>query len=36
MPKAQFVMFEESGHNPYLEEPDKFYKEFEKFFEINK
>ncbi len=26
MPKAQFVMFEKSGHNPYLEEPEKFYK----------
>jgi proline iminopeptidase len=25
MPQAQFVMFEESGHNPYLEESDKFY-----------
>ncbi|MGB5244054.1 MAG: alpha/beta hydrolase [Lutimonas sp.] len=35
MPKARFVMFEESGHNPYLEEPDQFYTEFEKFFEIN-
>jgi len=26
MPKAEFVMFENSGHNPYLEEPEKFYK----------
>lgn len=26
MPKATFVMFEQSSHNPYLEEPEKFYK----------
>lgn len=26
MPQARFVMFEESAHNPYLEEPEKFYK----------
>ncbi len=32
MPQAKFVMFEQSGHNPYLEEPDKFYKLFEEFF----
>ncbi|MFV0237738.1 MAG: alpha/beta fold hydrolase [Flavobacteriales bacterium] len=25
MPQAQFVMFEKSGHNPYLEEPKKFH-----------
>jgi len=25
MPQAQFVMFEQSAHNPYLEEPEKFY-----------
>lgn len=25
MPQATFVMFENSGHNPYLEEPEKFY-----------
>jgi len=25
MPQAQFVMFEKSAHNPYLEEPEKFY-----------
>ena len=31
MPKAQFEMFEQSGHNPYLEEPEKFYKLFEAF-----
>lgn len=34
MPQAKFVMFEQSGHNPYLEEPDKFYKTFEAFMEI--
>lgn len=34
MPQAQFEMFENSGHNPYLEEPQKFYKLFEDFFEI--
>lgn len=34
MPKAQFVMFEESGHNPYLEEPEKFYKLFDAFMNI--
>lgn len=34
MPKAEFVMFEKSGHNPYLEEPDKFFKLFESFLEI--
>lgn len=34
MPQAQFVMFEESGHNPYLEEPEKFYSLFEKFMGI--
>jgi proline iminopeptidase len=25
MPQAKFVMFEQSGHNPYLEESEKFY-----------
>jgi proline iminopeptidase len=35
MPKAKFVMFESSGHNPYLEEPEKFYSLFEDFFGIN-
>ncbi len=25
MPQAKFIMFEQSGHNPYLEEPEKFY-----------
>lgn len=34
MPKAKFVMFEKSGHNPYLEEPRKFFKLFESFLEI--
>ncbi len=32
MPKAQFVMFENSAHNPYLEEPDQFYSLFNEFF----
>lgn len=35
MPRAKFVMFENSAHNPYLEEPDLFYKLFENFMEIN-
>ena len=35
MPQAQFVMFENSGHNPYLEEPEKFYSLFEKFMGID-
>ncbi len=35
MPQAKFVMFEQSGHNPYLEEPEKFYNLFEDFFGIN-
>ena len=34
MPQAQFVMFEQSGHNPYLEEPEKFYALFDTFFDI--
>ncbi|WP_109097178.1 alpha/beta fold hydrolase [Aquimarina sp. AU58] len=34
MPKAKFVMFEKSGHNPYLEEPEKFFELFESFLEI--
>ncbi len=34
MPKAKFVMFEQSAHNPYLEEPEKFYKLFEEFMGI--
>ena len=36
MPQAKFVMFEQSGHNPYLEEPEKFYNLFEEFFGISK
>ena len=34
MPQAQFEMFEHSGHNPYLEEPNKFYTLFDTFFNI--
>lgn len=26
MPQADFVMFEQSGHNPYLEEKEKFFR----------
>ncbi|GGX07804.1 alpha/beta fold hydrolase [Aquimarina muelleri] len=36
MPQAEFVMFEKSGHNPYLEEPEKFFKLFEQFLSIKK
>ena len=32
MPKAQFIIFENSAHNPYLEEPEKFYQLFNDFF----
>ena len=35
MPQAKFVMFEHSAHNPYLEEPEKFFDLFEKFMGIN-
>jgi len=35
MPEAEFVMFEQSAHNPYLEEPKKFYRIFERFFGID-
>jgi proline iminopeptidase len=35
MPQAQFEMFEQSGHNPYIEEPEKFYKLFDKFMGID-
>ncbi len=31
MPQAQFEMFEYSGHNPYLEETEKFYPLLDKF-----
>ncbi|MEH6534830.1 MAG: alpha/beta fold hydrolase [Psychroserpens sp.] len=34
MPKARFEMFEQSGHNPYLEEPEKFYALFDNFMNI--
>ena len=34
MPQAKFVMFEKSGHNPYLEEPEKFFSLFNEFFGI--
>lgn len=30
-PQAAFVMFEKSGHNPYLEEHEKFFEELNKF-----
>ena len=36
MPQAKFEMFENSGHNPYLEEPEKFYALMETFFGITK
>jgi len=31
MPQAQFEMFEQSGHNPYLEESEKFFNIFNTF-----
>lgn len=31
MPEAQLEMFEQSAHNPYLEEPQKFYEIFDDF-----
>lgn len=34
MPQATFVMFEQSGHNPYIEEPEKFYTLFNQFMDI--
>lgn len=36
MPGAKFVMFEQSGHNPYIEEPEKFYALFDDFFGIKR
>ena len=30
-PQAQFVMFEKSGHNPYVEENEKFFKVLNEF-----
>ena len=35
MPQATFVMFENSGHNPYLEEPEKFYTLLDEFLKEN-
>jgi proline iminopeptidase len=34
MPQSQFEMFEQSGHNPYLEEPEKFYALFDEFMDL--
>lgn len=34
MPQARFEMFEHSAHNPYLEEPDKFFKMMDEFLEL--
>ncbi len=34
MPQAKFIMFEKSGHNPYLEEPEAFFKAFDEFFGV--
>ncbi len=31
VPKAQFVMFEKSGHNPHVEEPEKLFPILEEF-----
>lgn len=36
MPQAQFEMFDQSAHNPYLEEPQKFYKIFDAFMNVKK
>lgn len=36
MPAARFEMFEQSAHNPYLEEPKKFYALLEEFMEFKK
>jgi proline iminopeptidase len=36
MPQAQFEMFENSGHNPYLEESEKFYKILDEFLGVKK
>jgi pimeloyl-ACP methyl ester carboxylesterase len=35
MPQAKFVMFEESGHFPYIEEPQKFCETIEAFLSNN-
>lgn len=34
MPQARFEMFEQSAHNPYLEEPEKFFALFDEFMKI--
>ncbi len=34
IPQAKFVMFEQSGYNPFLEEPEIFYPLFDKFLSI--
>ena len=36
MPQAKFVMFEKSGHNPYLEETKNFYKVLDQFLGVAK
>lgn len=36
MPQAKFVMFEQSGHNPYLEESEKFYTLMDEFLGIKR
>lgn len=36
MPQAKFVMFEHSGHNPYLEESEKFYGVLDEFLGVDK
>jgi proline iminopeptidase len=36
MPQAKFVIFENSGHNPYIEEAENFYTLFEEFMGIKK
>lgn len=33
IPEAKFVMFEKSGHNPYLEEQEKYFKVLNEFLE---
>lgn len=35
MPQAKFLMFENSGHNPYLEEPERFFKELNLFLQAH-
>jgi pimeloyl-ACP methyl ester carboxylesterase len=31
IPESSLVIFEESGHLPWLEEPDAFFRELERF-----